>query len=53
MYKRQGVASGVGAWSIAVIATALFAVAVLFQTFTDFGARRGVSAVLRLSLIHI
>lgn len=43
-----GVASGVGAWGIALVATALFTLAVLLQTVTDFGTRRGVSAVLRL-----
>jgi hypothetical protein len=45
-----GVACGVGAWAIALLATALFAIAVLFQSFTDFGARRGVSAVLRVKV---
>lgn len=43
-----GVAAGVGAWGIALTATGLFTLAVLLQTMTDFGARRGVSAVLRL-----
>ncbi len=43
-----GVACGVGAWGIALLSTALFAIAILFQTFTDFGSRRGVSAVLRV-----
>lgn len=45
-----GVACGVGAWSIALLSTALFAIAILFQTFTDFGSRRGVSAVLRVKV---
>lgn len=45
-----GVACGVGAWGIALVATGLFAIAILFQSFTDFGARRGVSAVLRVKV---
>lgn len=45
-----GVACGVGAWGVALLSTALFAVAVLFQSFSDFGARRGVSAVLRVKV---
>jgi uncharacterized membrane protein YhiD involved in acid resistance len=43
-----GVACGVGAWGIALVSTGLFVGAVLHQTVTDFGSRRGVSAVLRL-----
>lgn len=43
-----GVACGVGAWAIALGSAGLFAFAVLLQTTTDFGARRGVSAILRL-----
>jgi uncharacterized membrane protein YhiD involved in acid resistance len=45
-----GVACGVGAWGVALVSTGLFVAAVLLQTLTDFGARRGVSAVLRLRL---
>lgn len=45
-----GVCCGVGAWSIALLSTALFSVAVIFQNFTDFGSRRGVAAVLRLKV---
>lgn len=45
-----GVACGVGAWGIALLATGLFAIAILFQSFTDFGARKGVSAVLRVKV---
>ncbi|MDP1829237.1 MAG: hypothetical protein Q8L48_38590 [Archangium sp.] len=45
-----GVACGVGAWGIALVATGLFAIAILFQSLTDFGARRGVSAVLRVKV---
>lgn len=45
-----GVACGVGAWGIALLSTTLFAIAVLFQNFSDFGARRGVSALLRLKV---
>jgi hypothetical protein len=48
MTLAVGVCCGVGAWSIAVLATALFTLAILFQSFSDFGARRGVSAVLRV-----
>ena len=43
-----GVACGVGAWGIGLLSAALFAIAILFQSFSDFGARRGVSAVLRV-----
>lgn len=43
-----GVAAGVGAWSIAILAAGLFAVAVLAQSLSGFGVRRGVSAVLRV-----
>ena len=43
-----GVAAGVGAWSVAILAAGLFAVAVLAQSLSGFGARRGVSAVLRV-----
>jgi hypothetical protein len=50
MTLAAGVACGVGAWNIALLATALFTVAILFQTFSDFGARRGVSAVLRVKV---
>jgi hypothetical protein len=45
-----GVACGVGAWGIALVATGLFAIAILFQSLSDFGARRGVSAVLRVKV---
>jgi hypothetical protein len=45
-----GVACGVGAWGIAVLSTALFALAIFFQTISDFGTRRGVSAVLRVKV---
>jgi uncharacterized membrane protein YhiD involved in acid resistance len=45
-----GVACGVGAWSIGLLAAGLFSVAILFQNFTDFGSRRGVSAVLRVKV---
>jgi uncharacterized membrane protein YhiD involved in acid resistance len=50
MTLAAGVACGVGAWGIALLSSALFAIAILFQTFTDFGARRGVSAVLRVKV---
>jgi Domain of unknown function (DUF4956) len=50
MTLAVGVACGVGAWSIAVLATALFALAIFFQTISDFGTRRGVSAVLRVKV---
>lgn len=50
MTLAAGVACGVGAWSIALLATGLFVIAILFQTFSDFGARRGVSAVLRVKV---
>lgn len=43
-----GVASGVGAWGIALLAALLFTLAILLQYFSDFGARRGLSAVLRV-----
>lgn len=43
-----GVASGVGAWSIALLAASLFTLAILLQYFSDFGTRRGLSAVLRV-----
>ncbi len=45
-----GVASGVGAWSIALLAAMLFTVAILLQYFSDFGTRRGLSAVLRVRI---
>lgn len=45
-----GVACGVGAWAIALLASGLFAIAILFQHFSDFGARKGVSAVLRVKV---
>lgn len=48
MTLAAGVACGVGAWSIALLSTTLFTVAILFQAFSDFGARRGLSAVLRV-----
>lgn len=48
MCLAVGVACGVGAWGIALFAAGAFALAVLFQTFSDFGTRRGLSAVLRL-----
>ena len=50
MTLAVGVACGVGAWNIALLATGLFATAILFQTFSDFGTRRGLSAVLRLKV---
>ena len=45
-----GVACGVGAWMIALLSFGLFVVAILFQSFSDFGARRGLSAVLRVKV---
>jgi hypothetical protein len=45
-----GVACGVGAWAIGLIAVGLFALAIGLQWVTDFGARRGLSAVLRLKV---
>lgn len=44
----SGVACGVGAYLIALVTVALFAVAIGFQHVTDFGTRTGVSAVLRV-----
>lgn len=43
-----GVACGVGAWGIALLAAGAFSVAIIFQNLSDFGTRRGLSAVLRL-----
>lgn len=43
-----GVACGVGAWGIALLAAGAFSLAIVFQTLSDFGTRRGLSAVLRL-----
>ncbi|MFO0595567.1 MAG: hypothetical protein U0228_09690 [Myxococcaceae bacterium] len=50
MSLATGVACGVNAWGIALLACGLFSVAVLFQNFSDFGARRGVAAVLRVKV---